>query len=427
MANITIIDSIMGSGKTTWIINEMNRRSAIGPFEGNGSTTPYLYIGMYLNEAQRIREACPDMEFVCPEPMRGRKLEHLNHLLDNGSNIASTHALFREVNRKTYETLKETPYTLVIDETVDCVEIFPINQHDLRTLFDSRMVTVDDHKRVRWNHGKWPAYDGTFWKVRDLADNGNLVMLRDKMMIWELPADFLELFEEVFVMTYLFEGSLMASYLRANGVQYKTRAVQREALVDTGMVDEGEIKSRLRGLITVVENRGLNGVGDPTNKKENPLSASWFRRDIKQGGKRTSDLKRATYNFFRNVANTSGDKAMWSCWKDQKGRLKGKGYTKGWVPCNTKATNDHIERSALAYLVNVFIHPQIAAYFQENGIEPDQELYALSEMVQWIWRSQVRRGDPITVYVPSRRMRTLLNSWLRDMPTSQIRDLAQAA
>ncbi len=36
------------------------------------------------------------------------------------------------------------------------------------------------------------------------------------------------------------------------------------------------------------------------------------------------------------------------------------------------------------------------------------------EMVQWIWRSAIREGNPINIYVPSSRMRSLLQRWLND-------------
>jgi hypothetical protein len=49
-----------------------------------------------------------------------------------------------------------------------------------------------------------------------------------------------------------------------------------------------------------------------------------------------------------------------------------------------------------------------------KGANMDQELYALSEMVQFIWRSRIREGKEIMVYVPSKRMRTLLTDWLND-------------
>ena len=42
----------------------------------------------------------------------------------------------------------------------------------------------------------------------------------------------------------------------------------------------------------------------------------------------------------------------------------------------------------MAYLCNWFYHPVIKGYFQERGIKVNDEAYALSSMIQWIWRSQ---------------------------------------
>lgn len=42
----------------------------------------------------------------------------------------------------------------------------------------------------------------------------------------------------------------------------------------------------------------------------------------------------------------------------------------------------------------------------------DAELYALSEMLQWIWRSRIRNGEEINIYVASKRMRGLLIRWM---------------
>ena len=47
----------------------------------------------------------------------------------------------------------------------------------------------------------------------------------------------------------------------------------------------------------------------------------------------------------------------------------------------------------------------------------DQDGYALSEMLQWIWRSAIRDGKEINLYIPSKRMRTLLTDWIDE--TSQ--------
>ena len=123
-----------------------------------------------------------------------------------------------------------------------------------------------------------------------------------------------------------------------------------------------------------------------------------------------SDLKKIqnnTYNFFRNIHkdSKSGDN-MWTCFKSQKDSLKGNGYTKGHVAYNARATNDYRHKTTLAYLVNRFPRPPILRYFQTKGIQIDAERYALSELIQWIWRSQIRDGKPVDLYIPSRRMYT---------------------
>ena len=50
-----------------------------------------------------------------------------------------------------------------------------------------------------------------------------------------------------------------------------------------------------------------------------------------------------------------------------------------------------------------------------NGVSVDEDGFALSEMIQFIWRSAIRDGKEITLYVPSSRMRNLLLDWLEEI------------
>jgi hypothetical protein len=43
---------------------------------------------------------------------------------------------------------------------------------------------------------------------------------------------------------------------------------------------------------------------------------------------------------------------------------------------------------SLAYLCNIFHQPIIKGFFEEKGIALYEDLHALSEMLQWLWRSQ---------------------------------------
>ena len=56
-----------------------------------------------------------------------------------------------------------------------------------------------------------------------------------------------------------------------------------------------------------------------------------------------------------------------------------------------------------------------SSYFADQGIEVREDKYALSEMIQWIWRSAIRDGKEIWIYVPSKRMRELLEGWLKEL------------
>ncbi|MPM86322.1 hypothetical protein SDC9_133411 [bioreactor metagenome] len=54
----------------------------------------------------------------------------------------------------------------------------------------------------------------------------------------------------------------------------------------------------------------------------------------------------------------------------------------------------------------------IANWFKEHGIYLNTDAFALSTLLQWLWRSAIRDGKPITVYIPSSRMRGLLKQFL---------------
>jgi hypothetical protein len=74
------------------------------------------------------------------------------------------------------------------------------------------------------------------------------------MILWELPLEVLECFTAVYVLTYLFEGSDMAAYLKLNGVPYRLTTLDHERnLVDhDDSYDFARLATR-RHLITVVE------------------------------------------------------------------------------------------------------------------------------------------------------------------------------
>ncbi len=63
-----------------------------------------------------------------------------------------------------------------------------------------------------------------------------------------------------------------------------------------------------------------------------------------------------------------------------------------------KSKQMNIEKNVpLAYLCNVFMNPIVKGYFDKTHVPVSEDIYALSEMLQWIWRSQIRDMKPITI------------------------------
>lgn len=106
---------------------------------------------------------------------------------------------------------------------------------------------------------------------------------------------------------------------------------------------------------------------------------------------------------------------MWGCYISTKSKLQGKGYTKGFVQFNARAENKYSNKNTLAYVLNVYMNVPRKNYLNNNGAEIDDDKYALSTMVQWIWRSAIRNGEEINIYIPSRRMRGLLIDWMDEL------------
>ena len=145
------------------------------------------------------------------------------------------------------------------------------------------------------------------------------------------------------------------------------------------------------------------------------LSSSWFSNE--ENDEQITLLKKNVYNFFNNIAcegHSVSSNNIWTVFKQVKSRLRGKGYAKGFVATNCRATNEYGNRTAVAYLVNRFPNTVVRNFFTAKGIKFDEDAFALSEMLQFIWRSAIRNNKPIDLYIPSSRMRKLLMDWVNE-------------
>ena len=386
----------MGSGKTSWSIQHINRNS----FEN------FLYITPFLDEVNRIIKNTT-RDFKQPINRGNGKLDSINELLACQSDIASTHELFKHLDEESRENIKNGRYTLILDEVLNVIEPYDnIRNDDMKLLKESGCVTVDDDGFVIWNKEKMD-YDTKYNEIKILADNRSLIYINQKLLLWRYPPEICTLFDKIYILTYLFESSILKNYFDLYQIEYEQKSISGqngEYHITVFFVPDTSIYIEK---INIYDGK----LNENVYQKINGLSVTWFRAKINQDN--IKQIKRNLYNYFSNILNAKAETIMWTTFKDYRSKLKGKGYSNQFVSYNCRSTNDYDDRFNLAYCVNVYLHPGITQFFKQRGINIDEDLYGLSEMIQWIWRSRIRKGENINIYIPSMRMRNLLNAWMK--------------
>lgn len=399
--NIKICDAIMGAGKTSAAINYMN--------ESDGR---FIFITPYLNECDRITDSCPIKSFKSPRDKPRSKLANLHFLLKRGYNISSTHALFASYTDETVDLIRNGHYTLVMDEVFEIVKEIKISQGDVKDLLENGYIEIDSEtSRVRWLKDD---YSGTtFQDLMLRAQAGTLLYYNNTFMFWMFPPEVFHAFDEVIVLTYLFGAQLQKYYFDVNGFRYEYIGVVRDESGEYRFTERGDGIAKLPGLdekVHVLENAKLNAIGE----EPFAFSSSWSERSFRSP-QTANRIRNNIYNVLRHHFGGTGKDSMWTSFKAQRERITPAGFNRCFVSCSCRATNEYRNRRNLAYCVNIFFNPFLKQYFEGKGCKVDEGRYALSEMVQWVWRSAIRDGDEINIYIPSNRMRSLLQNWLYEV------------
>lgn len=397
----------MGSGKSTWAINYINANT----------DKKFLCIVPLLDECERFKENTT-IDIIDPDSW-GSKWKHFRWLVENEQNIVTTHALIQKMDLDMLELLKSKDYTLMIDECLDVLLPYKISKDDVKIIFNEGLVSIDEDGFLMWNDDRKP-YRGAFNEIKRLCSFRSLMGFKKdnsdelaRILMWNFPVDFFKCFEESYIFTYMWEGSIQKSYFDIHGIQYEKYMFdrKRELIVHDKML-EYEKRRKVVDLINIYEGK-FNNIGMKIGKA-NPLSKSWYEDKRKKNKLIFNQLKSNTENYFRTITKTDSDKNMYTVFKPYCKFVKGKGYSRGFVSCNARGTNNFKNKQSLAYLINFFMQPDIKQFVEHYQIEFDEDLFALSTLLQWIWRSQIREGKPINLYIPSERMRSLLEMWIEE-------------
>ncbi len=400
---VKVCDALCGAGKTMSCINMMNA----------DTENKYIFITPYLDEVERIRKGCSERHFISPERKASNgysKLRDLPQLLRDGENIASTHALFSCYNEEIKDLIRGSNYILVLDEVIDLFQPVDIDIGDVEFLTRNK-IAKRDGDNVVWSDDKYTGE--AFNEVMRISQSKNMVDYDGSFYFWSLPIDVFKCFKEVYVLTYLFEYQLLRYFFDVNHVEYKLIGTR----LSNGryeFCDMSEMRRQrdLRNKIHIVYNEKYNEIGN----KCYSLSSKWFMRSQKEPNQpNLRVLKSNIYNVFRQMKAGADDK-LWTTLNKYRGYLKGKGYSNGFITFNKRATNDYSDKHYLAYCVNVYMMPWMKNYLVRLGApDVNQDMYALSVLIQWLFRSAVRKGEDVWIYIPSKRMRYLLHEWIQNL------------
>lgn len=439
---IKVCDAIMGSGKSSAAITYMNEHP----------DRKFIYVTPYCDEAKRIRLGCPELHFVEPSDRvpsgKFTKTGHTLQLLQQGRNVATTHQAMKFYTEEIIQIAREKQYTLIIDEDVQILEKVKCHPCDLKLLIDAGHLSFDGRRYTVVND----EYDGTalayifrLMKSRELTvgptcdddvddgediqycDDGDCVIEIEgakKLLYWALPPTLIAAFSEVIVLTYMFDSSDIHHMLNMNDIPYEHIYVERTADGRFHFTDRfsymPKIAGNLADYIHIVDHHKLNKIGDD----KYALSCAWYNKNPES----IELVRRHLHNYFNNlfVDVPCGDR-MWSVYKRITPKVKYRGYVKRWTPINMRATNDYRNCTVLAYPVNIFLNVGVKLYYRQFDIELSDDRYALSTMIQWIWRSAIRDGKEINLYLPSSRMRKLLTDWMESVRIQYEEWLASSA
>lgn len=426
--SIKVYDAMMGSGKTHRIINQIKDSKPEDKFlfitpiltechriagTSYEEDDPYLRPTMVGSEdgsiAYYYEEDAPLKDKLFKHPYfgsHGGKKESLPQLFRNKDNIVSTHRLFLNL---TPESLKyASDYTLIIDEMLTVYEEYKeYSREELEAMMKNNWVSIDkeDGVTLKFHRDAYAANreDGsdvvkdTYYETfATLCDLKQLMLIDGKLIAWELSIDTLKSFKEIWIASYLFENSTMSAYLKTHGLDYE-------------LIKFGKKPSEIKQLINIYEptkGKGINEIG----LRLNSLTVSDYKKNSKT---LKAQLSKNLDNYFRNYSKAKKSDRLWTTFKFAKASIETR-YGDEWLALSTKATNNYKHIHNVAYLINLYPNPMLIKASALKGFSSSQDIFALSEMIQFIWRSAIREGEPINLYVPSLRMRNLLKSWLDD-------------
>lgn len=217
---MSIVDSIMGGGKTTAALQKINR----------GYGLRFIYVTPYLPEVERVIKNTRD--FYQPKELGEGKLDSLHDLLCDGKNVVCTHALFLRATKETMQLIYHGRYFLILDEALEILHEYnsvvsinkQVNDKTVKWLIKTNSLQVDDSFNAYWDGDEEEGFQ--FSEMVNFSENKTLRCVRNNLYV-EYDTEIFRTFQQIYVLTYLFKGSMLDAFFKMHGFSYEMLSAKR--------------------------------------------------------------------------------------------------------------------------------------------------------------------------------------------------------
>ena len=113
-----------------------------------------------------------------------------------------------------------------MDEVFEIVKEINVSKGDVMDLLANGYIEIDKETcRVKWLNDNYVGT--TFQDLMLRAKAGTLLYYNDTFLFWMFPLEVFQAFDEVIVLTYLFEAQLQKYYFDINGFSYRYIGVEQ--------------------------------------------------------------------------------------------------------------------------------------------------------------------------------------------------------
>lgn len=452
MKSIEVVESLMGNGKTYATLRYIEQQAL------DNKNSRWIYCTEYLSE---IEKRTKDEKSLCRNlwrtPTEDDKTEKFIELLlePTVQLIAITHALLLIVSRNPYinSIIKAKGYNLFLDETIELINPYGrCLAGDFLTWYaEGKFEIQEPLGKIEWVY-KDEISKGLSTSFKAFAEDAQSGLLYsslegNRVSLVEVENEIIFYqFNRVILATYQLTYSLFDAYLSLKGIDKITCKDVK--------CSKNNTKHNIRSLIT----QHTKYYAKFRNKS---MSSTWWNGEVTRANKDKTVIKGGSLDDFKLVSNTIrniGDSVGCKGNAHMLGftvpgskigassnpkNVSPKGYpstvcfveesstetdTNGnpklittkerdkakstYIPCNSRACEDYKNKVVMIHAFNRFPMLPVANYLNARNITFSAEVFALNELLQWLWRSAIRDGKPITVSILSERMRDLFDTWL---------------